>query len=144
MKSLVNRGKTMKEFYVIYDNITREVLTRLTFIPIEEGKSKICDLDWKADSDPCYLTRETGFEWSIDLVDDTARFQSIKSASLATDILKNMFAERDLEYDLTIIKIKTQLVETCVGAGEVAGRVSNHTKMFSSGIIRPRGTAEAA
>ena len=128
----------MKEFYVIYDNITREVLTRLTFIPVEKDKHKICDLNWKADSVPRYLARETGFEWSIDLVDDTARFQSIQSASIATDVLKAMFAERGLEYDLAIIKIKTQLVETCVGAGEVAGRISNYTKKFGSGIIRPK------
>tara|TARA_R110000824_G_scaffold148920_3_gene318895 strand:- start:6051 stop:6458 length:408 start_codon:yes stop_codon:yes gene_type:complete len=133
----------MKEFYIIYDNITREVLTRLTFIPIEKDKYKICDLNWKADSDPRYLTRELGFEWSIELIDDTARFHSIKSASTAAGVLKGMLTDRGLDYDLAIVKIKTQLVETCDGPGVIAGRVSNHIIKGIKGIIRPRSTAEA-
>ena len=96
-------SKPERTFYVVYDNVTGELLSEWLEHP---------PMAWTYS--PSLMELNKGSSWTPNAIKDSARFDTLTCAKKAIDILDETFRLQGLEVDFRIIEVSTKSREVCI------------------------------
>lgn len=95
----------MGDFYIVYDNITNQVLCKYEVSELDTRTSWYC------------VNPPFGLDWNLGEIEESARFPSKMSAVHSIEELVELFSNNGEETNFSLVKLDTEMVEVCIEPG---------------------------